>query len=109
MDTRATQLRRKCTNDRATHNRQTKSPDLWEGDTVLIKDQHPGGKFSTPFEKVWKVLQVKGTIVTVRWKDPEVTTTCPGSRRLDSVAVMKEKIGEARNLGTWPEKEQRTH
>ena len=43
------------------------SPDVQVGDSVVMKDRHPGGKFCTPYEReVWDVVNIQGTMVTVQ-------------------------------------------
>ena len=44
------------------------------GDTVVIGDRHPGGKFCTPYEKeTWTVNRVQGTMITARQRQNQIT------------------------------------
>ena len=66
--------RRAQTNERTSQHGKARPSPLKEGDQVLIRDRHPGSKFRLPFEpKRWTVTSVKGTMVTAKNGDDNVT------------------------------------
>ena len=50
-----------------------------------MKDRHPGWKFRTPFEReVWKVEDIRGTMVTVKRNQTTVTRNVSWFKRAQS-------------------------
>lgn len=73
-DGEAVQTRRETTNRKASEVRGAKSSPLRVGDSVVIRDRHPGWQFRTPYEsEVCIVSDVKGTMITARRGQQSVT------------------------------------
>ncbi|KAJ1213356.1 hypothetical protein NDU88_000994 [Pleurodeles waltl] len=65
LDVSKTQERRALTTAKASERQRAKHLNLLMGETIILKDCHPGWKFRTPFEPdVWRVQKVEGTMLT---------------------------------------------
>ena len=66
--------RRHICNDKGIQRRRAKRHTIQLGDSVLVKDCHPGSKFHLPFEpNPWTVTGVRGTIITATRNGESVT------------------------------------
>ena len=93
------ECKRARTNEQASRSRRAVRSNLVVGDRVLVKDRHPGWKFRTRFEpEIWKVVGIKGTMVTAQCNRQEITR---------NVSWFKRTGGEApRGDGEVPEEEE---
>lgn len=67
MDKTAVQTKRKRANDMASKRWRARRVTLKRGNTMVVKDRHPGSKFRTPLEaEPWEVVDEQGTTVTAR-------------------------------------------
>ena len=74
LDQAVAQRKRKATNDRASLSRGAATSNIVKGDRVIIKVNHRGWKFRTPFvHEVLEVMNVNGSLVTARRKQITVT------------------------------------
>ena len=74
IDKWTTLMRRKVTNEHASRRRRDAATMIAVGDTVVIRDRHPVGKFRTPYEKeTWTYTKVQGTTVTATQRQNQNT------------------------------------
>ena len=76
-------------NEHASVRRRAATPMIAPGDTVVIRDRHPGGKFCTLFEKdTWTVVRMQGTAVTARQRQNQI---------IRNVSFFKRAVAEPAN------------
>ena len=74
MDITRVESKRKGINDKASRTRGAVSSNIVIRDRVIMKDRHPGWIFRTPFKReIWTVVDVKGTMITVKRDHTTVT------------------------------------
>ena len=88
---------RETRNRRASQWRRARTPTLGVGDTVLVRDRHPGSKFRLPFELAhWTITRIQGTMVTATRGLETVTRNTSVFKQVPRGPTPTQRTGESR-------------